>query len=56
MGGGAAAVDEVVGEGFLEEVMFRLNSDQQKEPGLGRAGERELQAKAPAKAKALKWE
>lgn len=55
-GGGAAALHEVVREGFLEEVTFRLNSDRQKEPALGRAGESELQAKGPAKAKTLKWE
>lgn len=44
MGFGAAALDEVVKEGFSEEVLCRLSSDPQKEPGLGRTGEGELQA------------
>lgn len=56
MKGEAAALDEMAREDFLEEVTFGLSSDQQEKTGLGRAGESELQAERPAKAKALTGE
>lgn len=53
--GGAAALDEVTREDFLEEVTFGLSSNQQEKTGSGRAGDGESQAEGPAKAKPPTW-